>query len=46
MLMPYHCFEEMPVPKIHVHLLLELLQLTLAQDTAVHVRLGMQTFIS
>lgn len=44
--MPYHCFKEMPVPKIHVHFLLELVQLTLAQDPAVHVGLGMQTFTS
>lgn len=43
-LKPYHCFEEMPVPKIHVHLLLQLVQVTLAQDTTVHICLGMWTY--
>lgn len=36
---PYHASEEMPVSKVHSHLFLQLINVTLRQYPAIYVRL-------
>lgn len=37
--MSYHASEELPVPKVHVHLILQLFQVALRQHPSIHIGL-------